>query len=553
MVLKFFQKKSYLFILIAITGAVIAFYLNRQLLEYEKNLRNIELENAHDDVIDKFSESLDRFAYLMSGMRSYLRYNDTFPTQQELQQFLIYQVEEVNMKDSLIVSFLNTNHEFVYCFTKDEIDPDHLIGKSVKSFRDDVELANLENLLLYDKMKLLRPINLVEGWVGIPLDFPVMKNGKAIGYIAAILNFRNIVEPIYNLEDSKDFAFSFSVLNEASFDRERVHDGSHVYHDRKDEKYFANYNLDEEKYIYSEVSSYGLSFKIGTAYISEHKQNPYIRWLFMMIYVLLICFTIFSLYRIKIYQKLNSKLSEINKLTNEQNIELQESNATKNRLMSIIGHDLKGPISSIISLIGLVDEDSISLDDTKAILKQLNPVAKNTISLLENLLQWAMVNSDQTLFKPEIINVENIVRENFSLLHSIAVQKNISHSVSIPTNLEVYADYNMISTVIRNLISNALKYSENDTQISISGYEGEGTTILEVTDQGIGMSQKEIDTIKILGLEISKRGTAGEKGTGLGLTLCIAFIKKHEGKLEITSSKGMGSTFKLILPKKSTQ
>ncbi|WP_370086294.1 ATP-binding protein [Ekhidna sp.] len=544
----FLDRKIYLLLLFAFSGGFITHYFNRQLQEYEYKKRENDLENAHKVVVNTFTESLNRFAYLMTGMRSHLRSVEPFPSQEDLRLFLSYQTDELKIRDSLIVSFLNTDHEFVYSFTKNRIDPGNLIGTSVRSFRNGVEIGRLNNLLQNDHMKLFPPLNLVEGWVGIPLNFPVFKEGKPIGYIASILNFRNIIEPIYNLEYSTDFVFRFSDANGVFFDREQVHDGTTVYHDRVDDKYFKNYDVDPTTFVSSEITVFDQTFKIGTAYVSNQSPNPYLRWIILFIYTLIFLFAGVAIYRYMLYQQLNEKLKNVNQVIKMQNEALQESNATKNRLMSIIGHDLKGPISSIINLINLVEDSAISLKDSKTILKQLSPVAKNILNLLENLLQWAMVNSDKTLFKPESVSVDQIVQENFDLLHSVAQQKNIKLVKNIPDNLSVIVDINMFSTIVRNLLSNAIKYSPRDSQVNITGRQENSNFIIEVSDQGIGMSSKEIHAINTMELEMSKRGTAGEKGTGLGLTLSKAFIAKHNGSLEIKSEEGKGSTFRVILP-----
>ncbi|MEP0984270.1 HAMP domain-containing sensor histidine kinase [Ekhidna sp.] len=545
----FLDRKIYFLLFIAIIGGLIAYYFNYQLKVYEKTKRNDTLINVHQTVVDKFSESINRFAYLMSGLRSHLKYSKEFPNAKEMQEFVKYQAMELNMNDSLIVSFLNTDHEFIYSFTINEMDPNSLVGTSVRDFRRDDEIDRLIILLSEDHMRLFYPINLVEGWVGIPLNFPVIRDKEAVGYIASILNFRNIVEPIYKLEDTDVFTFKFSVKGGSSFDREQVYDGSKVYHDRHDDKYYKNYNIDDEKFMTSSITMYGLTFEIGTAYIDDSLPNPYIRWIFLFIYGLILCFSVYAINRYIIYHHLNERLKRVNEVILEQNTQLEELNATKDRLMSIIGHDLKGPISSIINLISLVEEDSITVQDTQAILKQLNPVAKNTINLLENLLQWAMVNSGNTIFKPEPIPIHKVVEENFTLLKPSASQKKINLKDEVPKNLNAYGDYNMISTVIRNLISNAIKYSESDTEVKISAQDQQNEVIIQVIDQGIGLSEKEIAKINSTEIQVSKKGTAGEKGTGLGLELCKAFLTKNNGLLEITSDLGSGSTFQLKLPK----
>ena len=542
------DTKIYFLLLIAIIGGGITYYFNHQLNIYEESRRTINLENTHQVAVEKFRESINRFAYLMSGMQSHLRHADTFPSQEKLQEFLLYQINQLNIRDSLIVSFLNTDHQFLYSFTADEIDPGNLIGTSVRKFRDNSQIELLENMLQGDEMKLFPPINLVEGWVGIPLNFPVIRDARLEGYIASIINFKNIIEPIYKLEQSNQFAFQFSVKNGDYFDRERVHDKNKVYHHRSDERFFKNYDIPEGNFIRSDVTIHGLTFEIGTAYIADKFPNPYLRWTLLTAYILIFLFAGYAIYRYQRYRQLNEKLITTNNLMNIQNQELNDLNTTKNRLMSIVGHDLKGPISSIINLINLLEDSAISLSDAKKILKQLNPTAKTTINLLENLLQWGMLNSNQTLFKLELIPVKKVVEENFTLLSSLSDQKEIELINDVPTSLNVFADANMFSTIMRNLVSNAIKYSDKRSPVRVTGFSEGLLTTIQVIDQGIGMTEIEINSVLNTELDVSKKGTAGEKGTGLGLTLCKAFLEKNNGALKIESKKNKGSIFIVILP-----
>ncbi len=548
------SRQIFILITIAIAGAVAVLVLSSKIREYEQNKQRFRLENAHGRAVAKFSESVDKFAYLMSGMRSYLKYSEEFPSQLELQQFFNYQINALGLEDSLIVSFINANHQFVYSFNRNQIDPGQLIGTSVGAIRDSIEMKRLNKLLTSEDIRLFPPINLVEGWVGIPIDFAVIRKEEPVGYVASVINFKNILEPVYLQEDSEELAFRFSV-DGIYFDREAVHDNSKIYHSRKDPESFLNYNIPEKNWLKSNVTLYGQTFGIETAFIKESNENPYLAWLIGLFYLLLLSFGLWSVYRTSVYRRLSLKLERANQLLSQQKTELQDQyselerlNNTKDRFFSIIGHDLRNPISSIINIVQLVESDQITADQTKEIMKQLGPAAKNTINLLENLLQWAMINNDDITFKSEKLNVNQLIDENLKLLEPHAHNKKIS---LLRGNFEadaIMGDANMISTVIRNLITNAIKFSEEGSEVRIEANRQNGFVTIDVIDQGVGLTEEEILDIRKLSLDSSRRGTAGERGTGLGLTLCMEFLKKHGGHLSIESKPNEGSKFSIYLP-----
>ena len=177
--------------------------------------------------------------------------------------------------------------------------------------------------------------------------------------------------------------------------------------------------------------------------------------------------------------------------------------------------------------------------------------ATNLYSLLGNLLEWSRMQRGLTTFVPSSFQLMQRISESMVYVLESAVKKEISISYDIPENLEVYADKNMIGGIIRNLVSNAVKFTPKGGKITISAKSGSYNSIeISIKDSGIGMNTNMIEHLFRLDVNTSRTGTEGEYSTGLGLILCKDFIEKHGGKLWIESEPGKGSTFRFTLPAK---
>lgn len=529
-------------------ASIVAIALLQAKLNSDRNTEhNRRLTQAHEGVVAQFYQSMDRFSTLMSGLRSYLHYANDFPSQQELQDFLNYQLDQLRFRDSLVVSFIDTTHTFIYSFSPNALDPGHLIGQSVYQLRDTAELGRLDQLLTADEFRVFPPINLVEGWIGIPLNFSVIREGKAVGYIASLVNFKRIMEPIDNLVDSDDFVMKFEVADAYEFDREQVFDSSRVYHSRIDSLSARYARIDGTEWITTKARVFDRDFSISTAYRNKNSNNPYSNWVFGFLYCLVLAFSGWSIYKTRQTTLLNKLLAHLNKTMVQQNQELQDLNKTKDQLFSIIGHDLRGPLGTIIMMMELAEREAISAEDTNELLAKLRPAANNTIHLLEDLLKWAQINNQDIQFSPSPTKIAPIITSNVGLLLPNAEIKGIDIVTKIDTSKDVNLDSNMISTVIRNLIGNAIKFSNDGSEILIHAYHTKDELIISVRDHGIGMYDDQGSALDA-SMPISRPGTSGEPGTGLGLTICRAFIEQHNGQLEVSSKKDLGSEFKVILP-----
>ena len=249
------------------------------------------------------------------------------------------------------------------------------------------------------------------------------------------------------------------------------------------------------------------------------------------------------------FKRLFGTVQDITKLKKIEE-KLKELNASKDRLFSIIGHDLRGPIGSFKNLTELLISD-FDFTDTKKlsnILKTVHRSATTTYDLLENLLLWARSQQNEITFSPVNCNLHEITGKSILLHQELANNKKINIINNTPKILTVFADVNMVRTVIRNLISNAIKFTNSDKSIYVSANKKENDILISVKDEGIGISSENIKKIFNSNENFTTFGTGNEKGSGLGLMLCQEFIKKHGGEIWIESELGKGSDFKFTLP-----
>lgn len=239
-----------------------------------------------------------------------------------------------------------------------------------------------------------------------------------------------------------------------------------------------------------------------------------------------------------------------------QKKELQKINATKDKLFSVIAHDLKGPFNSILGFSELLSEeiDSLSKTEIKEITKMLNQQSKDAFNLLSNILDWARTQLKGIKPSPEVIDLNELTNEVIEFIDNIVQMKNIELITKVKNNTHVFADKNLLYSVLRNLISNAIKFTPERGKITIQTNEKENKIEVSVSDTGVGMRPEQLRSIfKPKTENITTRGTNNEQGTGLGLIICKEFIEKNGGKINVTSSIGKGTTFTftLLRPPKS--
>ena len=231
---------------------------------------------------------------------------------------------------------------------------------------------------------------------------------------------------------------------------------------------------------------------------------------------------------------------------NQKNEQLQAINAEKDKFFSIIAHDLRGPLSSFVSATQILTDEiqSMEIDEIKEIAVSMKTSAANIYSLLENLLEWSRLKRGGLDVVMEKLDLLQNVKICVEILSEQARKKGIDISVSIQEEMNVIADRHMLETVIRNLISNAVKFTYKGGKVEISAcYKGESSIQMKIVDSGIGMSPDLKNKLFMINEKTSRNGTDGELSTGLGLLLCKEFIEQCGGKIWVESEPGLGSTF----------
>jgi len=244
-------------------------------------------------------------------------------------------------------------------------------------------------------------------------------------------------------------------------------------------------------------------------------------------------------------------LSKEKEIVEKRKHELEKLNANKDKFFSIIAHDLKNPFNTIIGLSELLlyNLDQYPREKIGEFITQIYNYSTHTYTLLDNLLQWARSQTHQMEVQPDFIDLEALISDNVNLLTNKAEEKKIDLQTDLADQAsQAYADENMISTVIRNLVSNAIKFTSDHGLVKIHTYSRPGEVILSVSDNGVGIPQEHLPKLFDLKTSYSTHGTHSEKGTGLGLLLCKEFIQMNRGRIWVESEPGKGSTFSFSLP-----
>jgi PAS domain S-box-containing protein len=248
------------------------------------------------------------------------------------------------------------------------------------------------------------------------------------------------------------------------------------------------------------------------------------------------------------------ELVVLNLKLEESEERLKELNASKDKLFSIIAHDLRSPFTSFIGLTELLSEDFDEMDplEVKILISELNKTAKSVFGLLENLLSWSRLQTGRMEYNPEFISPVDIVNKTVNLFEGPAKQKKIRLTSQIFCVNEIYADRNMIETVLRNLVSNALKFTRENGEITVTLSGNEEQVEFSVKDSGVGIDEENLAKLFRLDKTHTTPGTNNEAGSGLGLILCKELVERNKGKIKVESDAGKGTNFSFSVPVKDS-
>ncbi len=234
----------------------------------------------------------------------------------------------------------------------------------------------------------------------------------------------------------------------------------------------------------------------------------------------------------------------------ENEFKLLQLNLDKDRFISILSHDLRSPFNALIGLSDLLKEDlrKLPMDDIQEIVNSINQTTRNTHNLLEEILMWAKAQQGKIPFNPKYLDFRDVCKNILETLESNARAKNIRIDCQIDEKCSVFAEVEMLKTVLRNLVSNAIKFSNNGGIVSLSCQQTHSEVTVVVADKGVGINHENLPKLFDISQVITTMGTSNESGTGLGLLLCKEFVQRHGGKIWAESEAGTGSNFKFTLP-----
>ena len=522
------------------------YFIAEDIKAKERQRQAFRLQSVHDDASAKINSSIDNFATLVSGMRSYLEQSPTFPNGEEMQQFVNILLEDIDYQDSIIVSFLDTTHTFQYTFTRNLQDPAGLVGVNVSEIRDEEEIRKLNAIMKDHDLHMFEPINLVEGWAGIPLNFAVRHKNEVIGYMASLINFRTIIDPIYDNPDvTEDFTFNFSVVGGPQFDRETVYDGSKVYNASKDSEFFGNFDVNEEEVLYSEIIKYGTTFQLGTAYKDAGSPARMTIWLIYSWYLTIALLLSIIARQVLSVQNMNRRLEKAIKIA-------EKSSEAKDTFLVNMSHEIRTPLNAIIGFASLLDDTELSETQSKYT-RTISMASENLLALINDVLDISKIESGHIELEVKAFALRdvlnNIIRINSQAASNKKLKLLLTVDEEVPEN--VMGDSARLTQILLNLVSNAIKFTHEgsiEIKAALRSQKGINAGIeFSVQDSGIGISNDKVDRIFKRFTQAESSTTREYGGTGLGLSIVKALVEIQGGEIDVISQVGLGTKFTFVL------
>ena len=248
-------------------------------------------------------------------------------------------------------------------------------------------------------------------------------------------------------------------------------------------------------------------------------------------------------------QSLNEQYVAMAEELEQTRVELEKLNQEKNKFFSIIAHDLRSPFTSLLGYTSLIEQmgDKLSSEEIKTYSAHINDGATRVFKLLENLLEWARIQMDKVETVKSSFNVADVAAQTIEVLEPVAEDKQIELILDTG-DVYAFADANQIDTIIRNLVNNAIKFTNEGGKITITATAKNDVAEISVTDTGLGMSEKMTGKLFNLSENVTTAGTKGEAGTGLGLLMCKELVERSGGEISVKSTEGVGSTFSFTIP-----
>lgn len=542
------RKKIYIyywvFVVIALISAIAVYYGVNKILENNKIERAARLQKANEVAATELDVVLLNYVTLLSGIKSFIEIEQQIPSKEQLKSFIDFQLEDLEVDAPFSITYVDTNQIIVYDLVFYEQKSIVFEGKPMQSIIGKLGVHRMDSLMRSRSFYSSNPTNLLEGEVGLPLGFGVLdKDGNSKGYVTSVALFKPIVEGVYDIIDKDEYVLSFQSGNGNYFDRTRSYNNQKIYAKDQDPEYFKNFDIPEEDFVYSTVSFYNNTFTVGTAFKTQESksQNILLSLLSVLWYLALLGFMLLVITRFYIYRRKNDKIAM-------QKKQLTELVASKNKFFNIIAHDLRSPLSSVVNFLDLLKSEGTDSETNKKIVDALGDSSKNSLTLLDNLLKWSKLQTGKLNFTPEAIDIAKITKDQIKVQQQEARDKNLRIEFNSSYSGKITGDKNLIANVIKNLISNAIKYSYEGDVIDIEISQKDKKIFFSIEDNGAGIPEKNLSNLFEITVVTKQDGTRQEKGSGLGLILSKEFVEMHKGQLDVESHPSKGTIVTFSIP-----
>lgn len=505
------------------------FYL--KFIEEQEEKSEIYLDQNLDNSVNILERELDKISIFAAGIKSFILHSQEFGSSENIRQYIRNQLKYLQYSENVLINFIDANHNFVYSIGTESIFVNDLQGKNVLELRSKEVLQELDDLLKTDNITAFTPLNLYEGFVGLPIDFRYKPKDTVEGYFAIIVDIKNILTPIIDSDINDEFTFRFFAKDDIEFDREIVHDGTKVYHDRVD---YNNMNLDPRKYSSRSSKIHDLKLGVGIAFKEDnhsYKFSSFIKSTYNLALLFLIGTSLLLYLYYQNFLRTKEQVS-INK-------ELEQSNHVLRKFVYASSHDLKQPLVNISNFQKLLSEKFINHSDQNA--QKFVQVIQVNIDRMSNLLEDLLIYA-QIIQKDQVKALTSIK----DILDKIVMGYDPKKVKINYANLQpCYGNKSELSRLFQNLISNSIKYNDNDQAIiNIRSTQEKNYMKYTVTDNGIGIKPEHE---QIVFQEFQRVNHEDHLGTGLGLSICKEIVNLHGGKIWAKGlpSGGTSITFKI--------
>jgi len=500
----------------------------------EKRNKEVHLIQFLDQSVRILDRELDKISIFVSSFKSHVVQAETELNPEKAFEFIKEQLAFLDYSENIIINFVDSDHNFVYSVGTQKKEVNNLAGTSVTKIRNQEVIDKLDAFLQSDDILAFSPINLYEGYAGLPINFRFKLNDEVKGYFAIIVDVKNLLIPIVESDINDEFTFKFLASDDSiEYDREKVYDGTKTYNMNSDSD---NLRRNREEYAYQNTLKIGMPFSIGVDYKDEEVLGNIANFIYSILGILLFLIFSTSLLFYLFYQNIQkSKQQEV------INTKLNKSNELLKKFIFASSHDLKQPIVNISNFRGLlVKNHENNFDESaKKYLDVIDDNVNHMSDVLDDLLIYSnLISEEKTKQKIEITEVIEFITEPYD---KEKINVNFDHL------LPCYGVKSEITRLFQNLIDNAIKYNQSEVkEISISSRDIEGFIEYKIVDNGIGIKEEYRELVFSEFQRIDKKNF---KGTGLGLSICKEIVLNHGGKIEIDGVKKGGSLITFSIAK----